>query len=177
VSQPLLDPFAPPAADLRPRALPDDGQPAPATRGARLGAAIIDNLLKLPFLGLFFALKAADLFVHFGPRWEPALRGLCLLPMAAYQWRLIARTGQSIGKRQTKVRIVRRDGNPAGFVAGVVLRVWVLGGVAMLATVTPGAMVAASLVSALGFVDALLIFTPSRRTLHDRIAGTRVIAS
>ena len=93
--------------------------------------------------------------------------GLGVLSIAAYQWYLVATTGQTLGKRMLKIRIVKADGDPAGFLHGVVLRSWIMFLFGMVPYVG----------SCAGLVDALMIFSESRRCLHDRIAGTIVIAA
>jgi uncharacterized RDD family membrane protein YckC len=80
---------------------------------------------------------------------------------------MTAKTGQTLGKRMIKTRIVREStGEAPGFLHGVVLRVWLLS----LAGLLPGVG------NFVGLADAVAIFTGHRRqTLHDRIAGTIVI--
>lgn len=88
------------------------------------------------------------------------------LPFNALQWWLIVSSGQSIGKKLANTRIVRDDGTPVGFASGVVLREWV--------TVAVGSIPVVGIV--VSIVDAILIFIGhDRKTLHDRIAGTKVI--
>ena len=45
---------------------------------------------------------------------------------------LITTSGQSIGKKLVKTRIIREDGSPVDFVSGVVLRAWIIGFVSMI---------------------------------------------
>jgi uncharacterized RDD family membrane protein YckC len=186
VSQPVLDPFAPPNAELEPRALPGGELPL-ADLGARFGARIIDGLVLLPFFAAYHLAIKADLMARPSPAWQQLVTQLFLLPMLIYQWRLMATTGQTIGKRALKIRIVRRDGGPVGFVHGVLLREWVtlglnfvlnsLGPFHVSLHVSP---VLKALLSSPALLfeltDPLLIFGPARRTLHDRIADTKVIA-
>ena len=72
-----------------------------------------------------------------------------------------AATGQSFGKRAEGLRIVLADGRPPGFLRGVVLRSWLF---------------APTLVSGLWALDAVTMFLPDRRCVHDRLVGTRVVA-
>jgi uncharacterized RDD family membrane protein YckC len=103
-------------------------------------------------VGLFFLL------------WAPLIAAL-----GGYQWFLTVTRGQTVGKRFCGIRIVHIDNSPVGFVSGVVLRGWVPAAISW----------AVALVGIQNWlfwlVDCLLIFTPGRRTLHDRIAGTKVI--
>ncbi len=88
------------------------------------------------------------------------------LPFNALQWWLVVSSGQSIGKKLANTRIVRDDNSPVGFASGVVLREWVM--VALASIPVVGALVS--------LADAILIFVGhERKTLHDRIAGTKVI--
>jgi uncharacterized RDD family membrane protein YckC len=87
------------------------------------------------------------------------------LAVAIYQWVLISRTGQSLGKKWTGIRIERLDGNPITFGSGVFLRNWVpklIGGVPYLGMI-------------FFLIDCLFIFRDDRRCIHDHIAGTRVV--
>jgi uncharacterized RDD family membrane protein YckC len=89
--------------------------------------------------------------------------------LLAVQWSLIATRGQSIGKIVVKTRIVMLDGSRAGFASVIVWRtflVWLFG---HLARVVP-------VVGILITVDVLMVFAKDRRCLHDRIAGTKVVA-
>jgi uncharacterized RDD family membrane protein YckC len=88
------------------------------------------------------------------------------LPFNALQWWLVVTSGQSIGKKLANTRIVRDDNSPVGFASGVVLREWVM--VALGSIPVVGTLVA--------LVDGILIFVGhEKKTLHDRIAGTKVI--
>jgi uncharacterized RDD family membrane protein YckC len=88
-----------------------------------------------------------------------------ILVVAIVQWVLISRNGQSIGKRIIRTRIVRVDGTNPGFVYGVFLRSWVPMGLQFIPFVG----------SFIGLADALFVFRNDRRTIHDHIAGTKVI--
>jgi uncharacterized RDD family membrane protein YckC len=63
------------------------------------------------------------------------------------------------------LRVVRSDGSPVGFVAGVAIREWVVFGLGVI----PG----------LGLIfrlaDSLTILGDERRCLHDLVAGTKVV--
>lgn len=93
------------------------------------------------------------------------LMGAAFVAYLVLQSMLITKSGQSVGKRVVKTRIVLQSGELPGFWHGVVLRTW--------------------LSSALGFIplfgsvvtliDTLMVFRADRRMLHDHIAGTSVI--
>ncbi len=153
------------------KSTPDD-----ADRGDRLTAALLDVALALPFV-VGWGLLAQRLL---GP-WQQtlthravreALLVVCLAPYLAYQWRLIVRTGQSLGKRWRRMRIVCVDGRPLDWMSGVVLRQVVLNGLCMLLFVLAAPR---QIGSVLGSLDVLLIFGAQRRCLHDYLAGTRVV--
>jgi uncharacterized RDD family membrane protein YckC len=135
----------------------------------RLKAAGVDALLNYgPWL-------AATLIAREIPDNRLAL-GLGLTGMFAtlavvlYQYASVARTGQTIGKRLVEIRVVRLDGTPPGWAHGVLLRNVVFGiGVYLAGFVFVGWLI--------GLADALLLFSPDHRTLHDRLAGTRVVVA
>src|SRR5262245_24482101 len=159
----IADPYAPPVADVDGGVLePLTANVVLADRGTRLGAVILDRLLVVPLvipgvvLGVIFQSPATII----------AGCTLPLLGLVAYQWYLIATTGQSLAKRWLGIRIVRQDGSPVNFGSGVAMR-----------SIVPTVM---SWVPYLGFafylVDVLMIFRDDRRCVHDHIAGTKVIA-
>jgi uncharacterized RDD family membrane protein YckC len=167
-----MNPFAPPAETSEPFEDADDGTMILAERGTRFGAAFIDGLLLwVGAIPGIIAFSTLDIL-----RWrmferEPTIAGallwVCMLPVAAYQWSLIARTGQSLGKRWLGIKIVKVDGSSMNFVSGVVLRVWITTLIGFIPMVG----------SLINFVGILFIFGSERRCLHDLIAGTRVVVA
>lgn len=136
----------------------------PAERGTRFVAKLIDVLCDMGSL-----VPGLVLFMLAGATEEPALviggallMVLGLLGMCVYQWMGIVRSGQTIGKRLMKIKIIRQDGSPVDFVYGVALRNWPIS-------------IGAQVIPALGLIDALIIFTEQRRCLHDMLASTDVI--
>jgi uncharacterized RDD family membrane protein YckC len=175
------NPYSPPGSDLN-AGHPSAGAAALADRGTRLGAAMIDGLLVsiplLPVLGvvLYFVTRVPGMGAD-GVNPEPgealiatlvgvtAFGLLAALGIAIYQWVLISRTGQSLGKKWLGIRIERIDGAQVTFGTGVFLRNWVpklIGSVPYL-----GAL--------FQLIDCLFIFRDDRRCIHDHIAGTRVV--
>jgi uncharacterized RDD family membrane protein YckC len=146
-----------------------------ASRWRRLAAALIDGtLLALAAAPRTFALGGAvQCGVNVGqPAFRPddlsrsgVMSTVLFLVLMAVQSRFIASNGRSIGKRIAHARIVTATGAKASFFNAVVLRTWV----PLFLPLVPfvGALVAV--------VDVLFIFGPSRRCLHDLIAGTKVI--
>ncbi|MBI5381564.1 MAG: RDD family protein [Opitutae bacterium] len=186
----------PPVMSAQPPELPafepEAAEPELATRGSRLAAAFIDQVLStlitLPGavkLALGLMAQAAQsggakpstpfgLLLGLDPEQiniEPlaGALGLILLGQALYavvQCWLLATRGQSMGKIVIGIRVVRyRDGAPAGLLHAALLR----GGVPWLLSMMPW----------IGFGYTLMnvcwIFGPQKRCLHDLIADTKVI--
>lgn len=157
------NPYAPPQARVEDIA-PVDGERELAGRGPRLGAVLIDTgilmLVNLPLLHLLDGFKpdpsAFELVRN-------ALAGM--LVFVALDGVLLARHGQTIGKRLLDVHIVRGNGARAGIGRLLGLRYglfWVLAVIPVLGFVV-------------ALVDSLLIFRESHKCLHDDVADTIVI--
>lgn len=133
-----------------------------ASRGTRFVGSIVDGLVYLVALipGMILAASTN----------EEMLIGLSvILPMlliACVQWYLISTTGQSIAKRWLGMKIIKTTGEDVDFVSGVLLRSWVVGFINVIPVVG----------SIFPLLDALFIFGDEHRTLHDMIAGTKVIS-
>jgi uncharacterized RDD family membrane protein YckC len=134
---------------------------APASRTARLGAALIDVVL----LGVINLVVVYLTLALAGLTWQ----GYAVLPLAplvaflailngGYLTVFIAAAGQTIGKMVTGVRVIGADGQRVS-IAGAVVRT--VGCAGSLLTVGFGYLPA--------FVAA------DRRALQDRMAGTRVV--
>jgi uncharacterized RDD family membrane protein YckC len=140
-----------------------------ATRGRRLGAAMIDGLAVLAVgAGLSRAYAALA-----GEERTTRFLQLGVLAASAINWLLLSRRGQTLGKMLLKIEIVRVDGSPARFIHAVALRAWpfvLLNSIGPM--IFPPARSALSLVAT---IDALFIFTAFNRCIHDRIAGTYVV--
>ncbi|HEU4581874.1 MAG TPA: RDD family protein [Polyangiaceae bacterium] len=167
-----LNPYAAPIDAATPPIGQNDQGGELATPSSRLGAQIIDGLLlgAAVIPGALVGAVLGSVFSYGNKDDSPVtmasvLGALTGLLFSIYQWQLTAVTGQSLGKRWSNVRIVLENGEPPGFLRGVVLRSWVL----FAFRVIPG------LGSLVGLTDALMIFSDGRRCLHDRIAGTRVL--
>jgi uncharacterized RDD family membrane protein YckC len=140
----------------------------------RFAAVVIDNLLNLaaslPCLILIIVsvIVAADedepppmFYIGFG------LAFLGSLMLNVYQWILISRQGQSIGKRIMKLKIVMcYSAQPPGFVYGVLLRVWVN---ALFSAIPCGIGLIYTI------VDLCFVFREDRRCVHDHLAKTCVV--
>jgi uncharacterized RDD family membrane protein YckC len=138
---------------------------SPARRSLRFAAALVDVLFCACTVGpgWVMAVVRGDGMRPGAPSFVVFIGGLLIWQGA--QAALISVRGQSLGKYVFGLRIVLLDGARVGFVRGVLLRSWPV----QLATQIPtlGYLVA------LG--DALTIFRPSYRCLHDDLAGTTVI--
>jgi uncharacterized RDD family membrane protein YckC len=183
------NPYAPPAVPLAPPAV---ARGALASRTQRFAGIALDALFEVAVqMSLASALRAAGIDPFPLPQAvgrtaahmsSPMLNMFCYLVPAAVQWTLIARSGQSLGKKALRTVIVTTDGRTAGFVRGALLRAgpWIA-----------LAFVSASLryfslgkaydgaiqfgISALTFLDGMFIFGPDVRCIHDYIAGTNVV--
>ena len=99
---------------------------------------------------------------------EPFLLGAVvgIISFVIYQWYLLATTAQTIGKKYLKIKIVKNDGEKAGFFVNVVLREWVMALIGIFPAI--GGIIQ--------IVDILFIFRDDRKCIHDLIAGTVVIS-
>lgn len=146
--------------------------PALATPASRFGARLFDQVFTvgaaLPGLCVGIVLYNVGLGV------EPALGvGAFLavvgsIAVTSYNWYLITSEGRTLGKRLVGIHIVDADGLAPDFLHGVVLREWVISLIDAFLSLFTG-------LGVLGIVDAILVFSEGNRTLHDRLAGTRVL--
>lgn len=165
-STPEANLYAPPAArvdDVVP-----EGETVLAGRGSRLGAAIIDTIILILFQLAVNLLFGLDIYNTVSPPGMLTMLMLQLLGMAFYlaiNYKLLATSGQSIGKKLMNIRIVRTDGSKVD-INRILLRrlapVWIVSAIPKV-----GPFVA--------MVDVLFIFRESRKCLHDDIADTIVV--
>ena len=181
-----INPYQPPRTDQAPSPAPAAAGAPLATRWQRLGGAIADAALHFAAHAIVYmgASKAQvrgaggnvlELYLRLGP-WGYAA-GAAVLGLTLLQWFLITRRGQSLGKMLASARIVRMNGEPAGFLHGVAIRNWIFAAPTLLLPIL-GVSVdrpLAVLFGALAVVDVLFIFGAGRRCLHDLLAGTKVI--
>ncbi|MBJ6764256.1 RDD family protein [Myxococcaceae bacterium JPH2] len=133
-----------------------------AERGARFSANLIDQIVvyaPLLVLGILGGM--------FGDE-ESASVGLILLGILGTLGALVLQcvrvhqSGQSIGKRMMRIKVVRMDGSRADTARIIVLR-----------NVIP--TLVGSFCSVLSIVDPMFIFGNERRCLHDLMADTIVV--
>ena len=134
-----------------------------ASRGSRLGAALLDVL----FVGLSIVPGVFILSTMGGSSdgmTSIGLLGFLIGPaiLGVYTIHILVRDGQTLGKKAMKIRIVNHDdgGNP-GFGRVIVMRGFVNG---LLSNIPFYAL-----------VDVLFIFGSEQRCLHDLIAKTKVV--
>jgi uncharacterized RDD family membrane protein YckC len=167
--------YAPPRSAVKDEA--GDEELGLASRSARLGAVIVDGLVGFIWFTPAYVMNFATLAQQ--SRGNPlavwvnlAKTGgwfyvgvLGALVVLAIDLTLLARNGQTIGKKLLGIKVVRVDGSPVSL-----FRVFFLRYVCnSFLTLIP---LFGSLYS---LVDCLMIFGESRRTVHDRIADTIVI--
>jgi uncharacterized RDD family membrane protein YckC len=171
-----LNPYSPPTADVDavwPRER-GDASLIDAGRGSRLGAAIVDFLLLIASFipGFLIALVGRG---EFAAR-TVVLLVVFILPLVIYQWYLISTTGQTLGKKWLRIRIVKLDGTPVNFVSGVLLRNWVPWFVMQaMGRMLRSQDLSANAANLISLVDVLWIFGGASRCVHDYLAGTRVV--
>ncbi len=168
---PVFDPYAPPSAAV---AAPvySVGEQAPlAGRGSRFAAQLLNGLTTIPG-SIFFVI------VFFSPVTEQAdIDGVSIacivvgiiyfIALLVINLILIARQGQSLGKKWVKIRVVRTDGSPASLGRQIGLR--------YIVNAIPGQVPLVGIVYVL--VDILFIFRDDRRCIHDLIADTKVVVA
>jgi uncharacterized RDD family membrane protein YckC len=166
------NPYSPPSAPVRDIA---EGTTEPGGRGERLGATLLDGLIGslLIYVPFLVVVGASGLIGSNGqPDFKVLLSAaalMSLLPGALIYavitiW-LVARNGQTIGKKLVGIKVVRTNGTKAGLGRIFWLRNVIITLISMIPIV--GGIVA--------LVDILLIFRDSRKCLHDQIADTIVI--
>ncbi|MBO0154608.1 MULTISPECIES: RDD family protein [Vibrio] len=144
-----------------------------ASRWSRVGAAIIDSvvlgIIMLPlayFTGGFDGL-AQDPPVEpsFSYQVVMALLGFSLY--CAVNWKLLGQSGQAVGKKAMKIKVVNMDGSQAKVQDLVFKRYAFMVFIAYIPLVG----------GILNLINLIMIFGKQKRALHDRVAKTRVILS
>ncbi len=159
------NPYSPPEAAVD----VDDGNDILASRGARLGGAIIDSILSIVvIIPIMFMTGYWQRAATGEISWTEAL-GYGLLGIFIFivlHGYLLAKRGQTIGKVVAETRIVSVDDGkilPFSRVLGLRYLPWFV--ISQIPLIGP----------ILGLVNVLFIFRSDKRCLHDLIAGTRVI--
>ncbi len=154
-----VNPYAPPATLGRPVAF---SQPqVPARRLSRLAAHFLDFFLAFAAALPGFMLMASETMVEVGA----VVLSLGLIAIVVYNFVLLHRQGQTLGKKILRVRILRSDGGRASLRRIIVLRAFLPGVIGAI----PG------LGALFGLLDALWIFGAESRCIHDYLADTIVV--
>jgi len=183
-----ISPYQPPSAPILD--LNDGTEFELAGRGTRLIAHLIDNVIYVLPLLLFFGIAIGFGMMtelsqispqNNGVSSEQALKaemlnaiggtlglvlGLVYLIIIVGNLMLLYRNGQTIGKYLLAIKIVKVDGSRAGLARIIFLRAILFSFVSLIPFV--GQII-------YGLVDPLFIFQESRRCLHDLVAGTMVV--
>ncbi len=155
-----------------------------ASPWARLGAYFVDSLIFVPinYFVQTLLLRAPSLSAQMqmsrqGSPWRPSLTG-CFLSMAlalftylALNYRLLKK-GQTIGKFIFVLQIQRRYGGELFSVWELILKRWL----PLQVSGFLGIITTPKLAGLIFIVDALCIFRKGSNTLHDDIAGSRVVS-
>jgi uncharacterized RDD family membrane protein YckC len=144
--------------------------PMLASRGARLGATLLDQLalglaITLPLLAILSGKSALDFSDRTRLGLEVIVGGVFVSAVLAVNLALMARHGQTLGKRWLGIKVVRSDGSPLTLGRYVGLRVLPVNLLAQVPLL--GVFVA--------LADPLMIFRMSQKCLHDEIADTIVV--
>lgn len=165
MNEPDRNPYTAPEAPVQPP-VPADGKPVKAERMTRLGAALADGLISLPAaLPLMIGLGMQDAGNHTVGSALIGVGVIALIALAIYNCMLLAREGQTIGKRWLGIRIVRSNGERASFGRLLGLRILLPGVIGAIPGIGP----------LFSLADPLWIFGEERRCLHDHIADTIVV--
>ncbi len=140
-----------------------------ASRIKRLVGVFIDGLAMMAagFLGLVLAHMVEPLsFTDSSSSDLSATQSVLILfpvfGLTLLQWMLTAESGRTLGKYAMFTKVVLENGEPPGYLRGMVMRYWVT---ALL-----------GLVPLFALADAVwILFHPEKRCLHDLLAGTWVV--
>ncbi|HEX9732584.1 MAG TPA: RDD family protein [Thermoanaerobaculia bacterium] len=143
-----------------------------ASRLRRLAAVIVNTLIFLVPIVLVAAISG-DLADFAAADADPneivwiVLRRMFIffVPIVLVNVYLLAKSGQTLGKKALGVRIVRYDGSEASLARLLVLRFGLPNTIGMIPF----------LGSFFGLLDALFIFGDERRCIHDHFADTKVV--
>jgi uncharacterized RDD family membrane protein YckC len=164
------NPYAPPQAEVG-DAIDRDAGAELASRGARLGAALLDGLIASVLIGLPL-LVGMNFDAAAAGNWETAftpvgwiLAGIGSLVYTVITIYLVHKNGQTIAKKIVGIKVVRSDRSRAS-----------LGRIFWLRNVVNGIPGAIPYIgNVYGLVDSLFIFGESRQCIHDKIADTIVV--
>jgi len=166
--EPVANPFTPPDANL---IASNTGELKLASRGRRLGGAIIDtiilSLLIIPTVLLFFG--SWDNYITKAAASEVVMQisvgvlGLLVYLLVNTYW--LMKNGQTVGKKLLGTKIVRTDGSRADYQRIILRRYLPMSFAYLIPVVGMG----------ISIINALLIFRQSHQCGHDNLADTVVI--
>lgn len=169
------NPYAAPSAVVEdaPAFDGNDLESRKADRGRRLGAVLLDDLffalclipIAIPAYQSYLAKARGETVPASTAGIMAVVCGAIFLGLLIYNFVLLHRNGQTIGKRILNIKIVRTDGSRAGLRRIFFLRalpIGLLGAIPWIGRI-------------ITLVDALMIFRDEKRCLHDQIADTIVI--
>lgn len=163
------NPYAAPQADLTIQRAPEDAELA--SLGERLGAAVIDAIIMLVVV-----IVPTIMFYGGWSEWIDSASSesfaftlasttFSYLMYVVVNGYLLAKNGQSVGKKMLDIKIVRIDGSRASFVRLVGVRALFENALLLIPVVDIW----------LWIINVLFIFRRSRKCLHDTVADTIVI--
>lgn len=163
------NPYAAPQADLSIQRLPEEAELA--SLGERFIAALIDTIILIVvvlvpifiFYGGWAEIMAADSLDSYAFTLGSTI--VAYLTYIVVHGYLLAKNGQTVGKRILDIKVVRTDGSPASFVRLVGVRALFENALLLIPVVDIW----------LSLIDVLFIFRRSRKCLHDTVADTIVI--
>ena len=137
-----------------------------STRLSRLGAVLLDTaVVVVPVIVI--SVMMPSLWVKGDASFSMVMGviGLGLIGFAIYQFVMLYRHGQTLGKKILGIKIVRSDGSRAGF-----------GRIVLLRYIVPGVIGAIPYIGILfSLIDPLFIFGDEKRCVHDLLADTIVV--
>lgn len=174
-----INPYAPPSSDATfDSSFDAEADLRTANPGSRFFAAFVDGLLNIavaiPGIVFLASVDSIGVLRNLDVAGDDAVLPILailgpILLFECYQWYLIATTGQSLGKRWNHIKIVKTDGSAAGFLNGVFLRSWLCYGL------LPAIPIVGGLWNIVTFIGLFFVFSGIGRTVHDHVAGTRVV--
>jgi uncharacterized RDD family membrane protein YckC len=183
------NPFAPPRANVADTRADAPPQMVVATRMQRFLAVLVDISpgFVVGIIGAVMVLSMMPgLFAgHFDPKSaNVATFGLFFLviglgSLAWMIWNIVLlyKYGQTVGKKALGIRVVRMDGSRVSFARFFFLRWFAMAVIGGIVGGICGALHIPYLGKMVGLVDALFIFGPACRCLHDFVADTQVVTA
>jgi uncharacterized RDD family membrane protein YckC len=163
--------------------------------GRRLAGAVIDSIVS-SILGIIFFYAVVSLFLNLDTDdYAQSILGITLaliiLPVLfgfLYHTILVGLTGQTLGDRLLKIKVIRRGGRAVGLVSGVVRALYGLAPALIAAIITlvypagprnsvsPGTLIGAAISALTALGMAWAFFDKGRQGLHDKLADTYVVS-